>query len=152
MKFIKEIGIKKRVLVIHGPNVNITADRDLREYTKETFETLNEQLLQYAAAAGLECRIWQSNIEGRIVTQIQKAKDSFDGIILNAGSYSQYSLAIRDAVSAVKLPTVEVHTHNIEHRREGDRASVIAPVCVGEIIGFGKKSYILALEGLRHLM
>lgn len=150
--FGKNVGLKKKVLVIHGPNINMLGDRETAIYGKETFESINHQIEKHAVVNGLECEIFHSNVEGEIVDRIQQAKDTFDGIVLNAGAYSHYSIAIRDAISSVKMPTVEVHMSNIFAREDFRRNSVLAEVCAGQICGFGKYSYFLALDGLKQIL
>lgn len=148
MMISRSLGLKKKILVIHGANVNMLGERETGIYGKETFDSINQQIAEYAQSLNLECEIYHSNIEGEIITKIQKAKDHFDGIALNAGAYTHYSYAIRDAIAAVRIPTVEVHMSNIQNREEFRKKSVLADVCVGQISGFGKYSYFLALNGL----
>lgn len=144
--------MKKKVLVIHGPNINLLGDRETSVYGKETFESINKQIIQKAESLHLSCKVCHSNHEGEIITAIQKAKAEFDGIILNAGAYTHYSYAIRDAIAAIKIPCIEVHMSNIYNREEFRKTSVIAPVCAGHIAGFGKFSYFLALHGLAQIL
>lgn len=144
--------MKKRVLVLHGPNINMVGERETSIYGKETFDSINRQILDYAASLGMECETFQSNCEGALIDHIQEARHSFDGIVLNAGAYTHYSYAIRDAIAAVKIPCVEVHFSNIHNREEFRSKSVIAPACVGQIAGFGKYSYLLALQGLAAML
>lgn len=144
--------LKKRVLVIQGANVNMLGDRETSIYGKESFEAVNRQIVEKAEELGFECEVYHSNVEGNIVTKIQRAKSNFDGIIINAGAYTHYSYAIRDAISAVKMPTIEVHMSNIYSREEFRQKSVLAGVCAGQICGFGKYSYFLALYGLAEML
>ena len=108
MMISRSLGLKKKILVIHGANVNMLGERETGIYGKETLDSINRQIAEYAQSLNLECEIYHSNIEGEIITKIQEAKDRFDGIALNAGAYTHYSYAIRDAISAVRIPTVEV--------------------------------------------
>lgn len=144
--------IKKRVLVLHGPNINMVGERETSIYGKETFESINLQILDYATELGLECETFQSNSEGTLIDHIHAARHEFDGIVINAGAYTHYSYAIRDAIAAIKIPCVEVHFSNIHGREEFRSKSVIAPACVGQIAGFGKNSYMLALQGLKDII
>ena len=123
-------------------------ERETGIYGKETLDSINRQIAEYAQSLNLECEIYHSNIEGEIITKIQEAKDRFDGIALNAGAYTHYSYAIRDAIAAIDTPVVEVHISNVHAREEFRKTSVIAPVCMGTIAGFGPKGYLLALRAL----
>lgn len=144
--------MKKRVLILHGPNINMVGERETSIYGKESFESINAQIMDCAAQLGMVCEIFQSNSEGALIDHIHEARNSFDGIVLNAGAYTHYSYAIRDAIAAVKIPCVEVHFSNIHSREEFRSKSVIAPACVGQISGFGKYSYMLALQGLKDII
>ena len=139
----------KKVLVIHGPNLNLTGLREPGVYGTVSLADINEEILQTAKEMGLECEVFQSNQEGAIIDKIHQTLEGTDGIILNAGAYTHYSYAIRDALASVKKPCVEVHLSNIHAREEFRKTSVIAPVCVGQICGFGKDSYLLALAALK---
>ncbi|MEG0570660.1 MAG: type II 3-dehydroquinate dehydratase [Oscillospiraceae bacterium] len=144
--------MKKNIVVIHGPNINMTGERDSGVYGKETFDSINTQILHYAAQLGVNCEIFQSNSEGEIIDKIHAIRHKQDGIVLNAGAYAHYSYAIRDAISAVRIPCIEVHLSNIFNREDFRSKSVIAPVCAGTITGFGKHSYFLAIYGLTQLL
>ncbi|MDR1495400.1 MAG: type II 3-dehydroquinate dehydratase [Clostridiales Family XIII bacterium] len=135
----------KKIVIINGPNLNILGEREPGVYGEETLEGINEWLAQEACALGLELRFFQSNVEGEIVTAVQDAGDS-DGIVLNAGAYTHYSIAIRDAVAAVSAPVVEVHLSNVYAREDFRNVSVTGAVCKGTIAGFGRDSYLLALR------
>lgn len=138
----------KKVLVIHGPNLNLLGEREPGIYGNDSFESINNEILENAKQKGLECEIFQSNHEGAIIDKLHEARKIFDGIVLNAGAYTHYSYAIRDAIAAIKIPVVEVHLSDI-HAREGFRAnSVIEEVCIKQISGFGKESYFLGLDAL----
>lgn len=140
--------MKKSIIVIHGPNINLTGEREASIYGQETFENINQQILEFCSGQSINCEIYQSNIEGELINKIQQARHTFDGIILNAGAYTHYSYAIRDAIAAVKIPCIEVHFSNIFGREDFRKTSVIAPVCAGNVSGFGKHSYMLAISGL----
>ncbi len=142
----------KKVLVIHGPNINLTGIRETGVYGKEDIDSINLQIMDKAEELGFSCKIFQSNSEGEIIDQLHAAMSDFDGVVMNAGAYTHYSYAIRDAIATIKLPTVEVHFSNIHARDEFRSKSVLAPVCVGQIAGFGKYSYILALEALKNII
>lgn len=144
--------VRNRLLVIHGPNINLFGVRDVAIYGKESFSSINRQIVLVAKQEGFDCKIFQSNHEGEIVDAVQQSKDETDAIIINAGAYSHYSIAIRDAIEAVCLPCVEVHCSNIFKREEFRKKSVISEVCAGTIIGFGKESYFLAIKAIEKLL
>jgi 3-dehydroquinate dehydratase-2 len=137
-----------KILVIHGPNLALLGEREVSVYGNFTLEEINRQLQQLAETAGLELDVVQLDSEGEIVEKIGKARKSVQGILINPGAYTHYSVAIRDAIAAVALPTVEVHLSNIYAREEFRHKSVIAPVAIGQISGFGVKSYLLGLTAL----
>ena len=137
-----------KVLVLNGPNLNLTGMREPAHYGSATLDEINSALSEAAASLGIDTVFFQSNHEGDIIDYIHSAIDNFDGIILNAGAFTHYSYAIRDAIAAVNVPTVEVHMSNIHAREEFRHTSVIAPVCIGSIAGFGSFSYHLALAAL----
>jgi 3-dehydroquinate dehydratase-2 len=136
----------KKVLVIHGPNLNLLGSREKKIYGKTTMALINTELAAIARKNKIAIEFYQSNVEGDIVTEIQNSKKRADYIIINPGAYTHYSLAIRDAISGVKAKVIEVHLSNIHAREKFRHDSVIAPVCIGQIAGFGKDSYRLALE------
>lgn len=138
----------KKILVIHGPNLNLLGEREPGVYGNTNIETLNSNIIERAKEHGLECEIFQSNHEGAIIDKLHSARLQFDGVIINAGAYTHYSYAIRDAISAIKIPCVEVHISNVFARDEFRSKSVIAPVCKGSISGFGLNSYYLAVMAL----
>ena len=140
-----------RVAVINGPNLNMLGKREPEVYGGESLEDINAGIQEKADVLGVQVDFFQSNSEGELVSFIQQCRDRVDGIILNAAAYTHYSIAIRDAVSAAGVPTVEVHISNIMKREPFRHVSVIAPVCVGQICGFGSYGYILALEALVHI-
>ena len=144
--------MKKNVIVIHGPNINLAGEREASIYGKEDFDSINREILEYAARLGMNCESYQSNVEGELINKIQEVRHTCDGIVLNAGAYTHYSYALRDAIASVRIPCVEVHFSNVHSREEFRSKSVIAPVCAGTIAGFGKYSSILALDGLARIM
>jgi 3-dehydroquinate dehydratase-2 len=137
----------KKIRVINGPNLNMTGQREPGVYGTETLAAINKRIAQKGRELGLDVSFFQSNSEGELVNLIQETdRAGSDGVILNAGAYSHYSIAIRDAIASVKTPVVEVHMSNIWAREEFRRTSVISAVCKGTIAGFGAGSYLLALE------
>ena len=142
------MNLSYKILVLNGPNLNLTGLREPTHYGSATLDEINSALSEAASSLGIETVFFQSNHEGDIIDYIHSAVDNFDGIILNAGAYTHYSYAIRDAIAAVKVPTVEVHMSNVHAREEFRHTSVIAPVCIGSIAGFGSFSYHLALAAL----
>ena len=137
-----------KILIVNGPNINLLGTREPEIYGTLTLDSIVEKLSAYAGDIGVEPEFFQSNIEGEIVDKIQWARDFCDGIVINPAAYTHTSVAIRDAISAVKLPAVEVHISNIHQREEFRRHSFIAPVCIGQIAGFGFDSYKLGLEAV----
>ncbi len=135
-----------KFLILNGVNLNLTGRREPDVYGARTLEAINREIAAFAKSRGCEVAFYQSNIEGELCAAIQSAEGIFDGIILNAGAYTHYSIALRDAISAVTVPVVEVHMSNVQAREEFRKNSVLTGVCRGEILGFGKNSYILALE------
>lgn len=143
--------MKKNVLVIQGPNLNLTGERERGVYGTETYEAICQDIRSCAESLGLVCEIFQSNHEGAIIDKIHEARLTCDGIVINPGAYTHYSYAIRDAIAGIKIPCIEVHISNIYSREEFRAKSVIAPVCAGHVAGFGKYGYHLALHGLVEL-
>lgn len=142
----------KKILVLHGPNINLTGIREPDTYGRVTLEDINREIRAYANSLELDCDIFQSNHEGALIDKIHEALDGYDGIVINAGAYTHYSYAIRDAISSVKKPCVEVHMSNIHAREAFRHESVLAPVCVGQICGFGKQSYLLGVAAVKELL
>ena len=135
-----------KILVINGPNLNLLGTREPEIYGNLTLEKINSVLLKRAQDLNVEINFFQSNVEGEIVTQIQNAQNNFDFILLNAAAFTHYSIAIRDAISAIHVPVIEIHLSNIHKREEFRHNSVISAVVIGQICGFGLDSYISALE------
>ena len=139
-----------KVLIIHGPNLNLTGKRETEIYGKSTLDDINRMIKEWSDKNKVEAEIFQSNHEGAIIDKIHSAEGNADFIVINPGGFTHYSIAIRDAISAVEVPTVEVHLSNIYAREYFRSKSVIARVCKGQISGFGPRSYILALESLQN--
>lgn len=139
-----------RILVLHGPNLNLLGQREPQVYGNQTLDDINQELLRRAALLGVSLRCIQDNSEGALVTHIHDAAKNNDcqGILLNAAAYTHTSIALRDAILAVQLPVVEVHLSNIYKREEFRHRSMIAGVCVGIVAGFGTLSYHLGLQAL----
>lgn len=139
---------KPKILVIHGPNLNLLGLREPEVYGSVTQRDIDRSLQVIAKEEGLTLKVFQSNSEGALVDAIQQAAGSYDGILINPAAYTHTSVALRDAVAAVELPVVEVHLSNIYKREEFRHHSFIAPVAVGQVSGFGAYSYVLGLYGL----
>jgi 3-dehydroquinate dehydratase-2 len=140
--------VTNQFAVVNGPNLNMLGKREADIYGDKTLEDINTEIKKEADKLGVEIEFFQSNVEGELVTFIQGCRARVKGIILNAGAYTHYSVALRDAISAAQVPVVEVHLSNIYKRESFRHLSVIAPVCIGQICGFGPQSYILALRAL----
>ena len=136
----------KKILVIHGPNLNLLGKREPKVYGKMTLKEINARISSAAKARGATVKFIQTNSESEIVDALQGAMGWADGIILNPGAFTHYSYVIYDAVLACGVPTIEVHLSNIYKREEFRRKSLVAPGCVGQITGFGYRSYLLALS------
>jgi 3-dehydroquinate dehydratase-2 len=137
-----------KILVIHGPNLNLLGTREPGIYGRQTLKDINARLLKEAKDRDVSLTAVQTNSEGVIITLLQKARGKFDGIIINPAAFTHYSYAIYDTILAIGIPTIEVHLSNIHKREEFRRKSVIAPACLGQICGFGFRSYLLALSVL----
>jgi 3-dehydroquinate dehydratase-2 len=136
----------RRILVINGPNLNLLGTREKDVYGTGTLSEIAAAVNEEARSLGMDLDFIQSNHEGEIIDRIHEARGTYDLIIINPGAYTHYSIAIRDAIKAVELPCIEVHLSNIHAREEFRSNSVIAPVCTGQISGFGANSYIIALK------
>ena len=138
----------KRMLVMHGPNLNLTGMREPGVYGTETLEEINRRIAAHAERRGYACDFFQSNHEGELLDRLHAARGAYDGVALNAGDYTFTSIALRDAIAACGVPVVEVHLSTVFAREEFRHHSYIAPVCRGSISGFGAMSYVLALRAL----
>ncbi|HOT43746.1 MAG TPA: type II 3-dehydroquinate dehydratase [Spirochaetota bacterium] len=141
------MGKKTKLVVISGPNLNLLGTREPDIYGSRTLDDMKKQMLDHAKTAGCELDFFQSNTEGEIINYIHEHRDA-DGMVINPAAFTHTSIAIRDAIAAVRVPAVEVHLSNIHAREEFRRVSHIAPVCVGQISGFGIHSYLLGLSAL----
>lgn len=141
-----------KILVLHGPNLNMLGTRETEVYGFTTFDELNRQIREFADSIGVYTEIRQFNSEGDMVDAIQDARNWADAIVMNPGAYTHYSIALRDAVASVTIPTIEVHLSNIQAREAFRRESVIAPMCAGQISGFGAKSYLLGIQAAKYLI
>ena len=141
-----------KILIINGVNMNMLGVREPEKYGSMTLKDLEKELYAFSFELGIDIETFQSNFEGEIVEKIQQAKDNFNGIVINAAAYTHTSVAIRDALAAVNIPTVEVHMTNIHAREDFRHKSLIAPICKGQISGFGTESYKLALRALIYLL
>ena len=139
-----------RVLVIHGPNLNLLGEREPAVYGTQTLAQIDARIAELAKELQIEVRSVQHNSEGAIIEELHGARGSCDAVILNPGAFTHYAHAIADAISAIGIPVIEVHLSNIFAREEFRRNSVVAPVCAGSIGGFGADSYLLALRAAAH--
>ena len=140
-----------KFLVINGVNLNLTGKREKGVYGTASLDEINEKIAAFCAANGDEAAFYQSNIEGEIVNKLHEAYETkvYDGILLNAGAYTHYSVAIRDAIAAIDVPVAEVHISNVHAREEFRHTSVLSEVCRGVVCGFGAGSYMAAITGLK---
>jgi 3-dehydroquinate dehydratase-2 len=135
-----------KILFLNGPNLNLLGQREPDIYGRTTLADIEAMVREHAAKSGVGIEFRQSNLEGELVTWIQEAKGRFEVIVLNAAGYTHTSVVLRDAIAAVGVPTIEIHLSNVHAREEFRHVSLIAPVCRGQIAGFGANSYILAIE------
>jgi 3-dehydroquinate dehydratase-2 len=140
-----------KIRVLHGPNLDLLGIREPEVYGSLTLQELDDRIKKHAESIGVHVEIGQFNSEGELVEAIHEARDWADAIVINPAAYTHYSLAVRDAIAAVKVPTVEVHLSNIHAREEFRRESVVAAVCAGQISGFGVGSYLLGLDAAKYL-
>lgn len=143
---------EKKILLLLGPNLNLVGVREKGIYGAETAESIQEQVTAAAKEMGFSLAVFQSNHEGDLIDQIHAARGVYSGCIINAGALTHYSYALRDAIASVHVPFIETHMSNIHAREEFRHKSVIAPVCAGQICGFGKTSYLLALRAMQDLV
>ena len=137
-----------KILLINGANLNMLGSREPEKYGHTTLPDIEKAVIEKGNSLGAEIDTWQSNHEGEIVDKIQSAKGIYDGILINAGGYTHTSVVIRDAISSVQIPTVEIHMTNIHAREEFRHTSLLSGVCIAQVVGFKELSYTLAVEGL----
>ncbi len=137
------------ILVLHGPNLNMLGEREPEIYGSQSLNELDSWLLKMCEEMGIKLRTQQSNHEGELIDAIQEARKWADGIVFNPGGYTHTSVALRDAIAGIGIPVIEVHLSNVDSRKSFRRKSLISPVCLGKISGFGWRSYSLALLGIR---
>ncbi len=141
-----------KIVVIQGPNLNMLGVREQNIYGPMKLEQIHAQMKEVATNSGVDIEFFQSNLEGEIVDKIQECYGDAHGMIINAAAYTHTSIAIRDAISAVSIPTIEVHISNIHRREEFRKTNMIAPVCTSSIVGFGPFGYHLAMVGMLQIM
>jgi 3-dehydroquinate dehydratase II len=144
--------MKKKVLIIHGPNLNMLGIREPDKYGSDTLEEINLESINFGKKIGLDVEVFQSNHEGMIVEKIQDARDGYDALIINPAAYTHSSIAIRDAILLLDIPVVEIHLSNIFKREPFRQQSMISDVVSGQIAGFGRHGYILALQAIHNLV
>ena len=145
-------GITMKIVVIQGPNLNMLGVREQNIYGPMKLEQIHAQMKEFADQNGVEIEFFQSNLEGEIVDKVQECYGDAQGIIINPAAYTHTSIAIRDAISAVSIPTIEVHISNVHRREEFRQKNLIAPVCASSIVGFGAFGYHLAMMGILQIM
>jgi len=141
-----------KIAVIQGPNLNMLGTREQQVYGPMKLEQIHAQMKEVATQNGVEIEFFQSNLEGEIVDKIQECYGEAHGIIINAAAYTHTSIAIRDAIAAVSIPTIEVHISNIHRREEFRKTNMIAPVCASSVVGFGPFGYHLAMMGMLQIL
>jgi len=138
----------KSILILHGPNLNLLGRREPEVYGDWTLDDINAELVSVGQDLGVQVRCFQSNSEGELIDALHEAREWAAGVVFNPGAYTHTSVALRDAISAIEIPVVEVHLSNVYAREEFRHKSLLAPVCLGKITGFGWRSYVLGLQAL----
>ena len=144
--------MKHKIIVLNGPNLNLLGEREKEKYGSISLKDIEKECLEYAKKNDVALSFIQSNIEGELVGYIQESRNNFDGLIINAAGYTHTSVAILDALLAIKLPTIEVHITNIYNREEFRKKSLISKAAKGIICGFGVKGYIMALDSMKEIL
>lgn len=144
--------MNNKILLLLGPNLNMVGVREKNVYGQQTAESIKEEVIAYGNSRGYEVDVFQSNHEGGLIDQIHAARGKYRAAIINAGALTHYSYALRDAIPCAQLPFIEVHMSNIHAREEFRHTSVIAPVCKGQIAGFGKQVYFLAIDAVKSIL
>ena len=144
--------MKKKIIIINGPNLNLLGEREKSQYGSETLSTIKKKCLDLGEKLKLQIKFVQSNIEGELVTQIQKSRKKYDGLIINAGGYTHTSVSILDALLTLKIPIIELHISNIYSREVFRQKSLISRAASGIICGFGTKGYIMSINALNKLI
>lgn len=144
--------MNEKILLLLGPNLNMVGVREKNVYGQQTAESIKEEVIAYGNSRGFEVDVFQSNHEGALIDQIHAARLQYSAAIINAGALTHYSYALRDAIPCAELPFIEVHMSNIHAREEFRHTSVIAPVCKGQIAGFGKQVYFLAIDAVKGML
>ena len=142
----------KKIIILNGPNLNLLGEREKNQYGSLTLKDIEKKCKEYASKNKIELSLFQSNIEGELVTQIQKSRDSQDGLIINAGGYTHTSVAILDALKILKIPIIELHISNIYNREDFRHKSLISKVAKGIICGLGSDGYIMSLEAMNKFL
>lgn len=140
--------MSRRILILHGPNLNLLGKRDPELYGSQSLDELNRHIQEQAKALGVHVECRQSNVEGQLIDWLQEADGTFEAVVFNPGGYSHTSVAIRDAVEAISPPVVEVHMSHVDAREAFRQAAIVAPVCIGRVSGFGAESYVLGLRAV----
>jgi 3-dehydroquinate dehydratase-2 len=142
----------KKILIIHGPNLNLLGTREPEIYGSLSLEELDRRLIKFGEEIGVEINSLQSNLEGEIINGLHQAISSAHGVVINPGGYTHTSIAIRDAIAAIDVPVIEVHLSNVYAREAFRHTSLLAPVCVGKITGFGWRSYTLGIQAMADIL
>ena len=142
----------KKILILHGPNLNLLGKRETDIYGEVTLEEINKKLMELAGELNVSIDVYQSNSEGELVTEIQNSMDNYDALVINPGAYTHTSIALRDAIAGTGISTVEVHLSNIYQREDFRKKSMLADVVVGQITGFGIDSYMLGLRAAANII
>jgi 3-dehydroquinate dehydratase-2 len=142
----------KKILILHGPNLNLLGKRETDIYGEVTLEEINKKLMELAGELGMSIDVYQSNSEGELVTEIQNSMDNYDALVINPGAYTHTSIALRDAIAGAGISTVEVHLSNIYQREDFRKKSMLADIVVGQITGFGIDSYMLGLRAAANII